>query len=97
MPLHTSRSENRADSVGYASMAADHETDVFRMNPQFEDNHRLPLGLPEPALPQDGPQVSLRSPLAAPPGDRPANARIPQRAPTKAIGSLRGQSTSAKN
>ena len=42
MLLHTSRAENRAEGFAYTSMAADHETDVFRMNPQFEDNHRLP-------------------------------------------------------
>src|SRR6266851_3844934 len=43
MQLHTSRSENRAEGSDYASMVANHLADVFRMDAQFEDNHRLPL------------------------------------------------------
>jgi len=40
LQLHTSRTENRAESFGYASMVANHLADVFRMNSQFEDSHR---------------------------------------------------------
>src|ERR1700736_1869033 len=43
MPLHTSRAENRAEGYSYASMAANHLADVFRMNSQFENSHRLSL------------------------------------------------------
>src|SRR5260370_35287187 len=41
--LPASRTENRADGFGYAPLVADHTTDVFRMNSQFEDSHRLSL------------------------------------------------------
>ena len=41
--LPASCTENRAEGFGYAPIVADHPTDVFRMNSQFEDPHRLSL------------------------------------------------------
>ena len=45
MQLHTSRTENRSECFDYASVVANNLADVFRMNSQFEQSHRLALDL----------------------------------------------------
>src|SRR5258708_38833532 len=88
--LPASRTENRAEGFGDAPMVADHPTDVFRMNSQFEDSHRLSLDR-EPALLRDGPEVSLRLPVVAPPGRRTANAWTPLL--VRAMGQTEGENS----
>ena len=76
MPLHTSRTENRAEGFGYASMVANH----WPTSSGWTRSSSIVTACPWTArtcTPSDGPQASLRLPLAAPPGDRTANARIP--------------------